>query len=211
MSRQVAVLLDHAPPLVGHGVPVAHSRRPRPASPRSPRARCPWPRRCSHGRGERGVGGPVGDDDELGVVAAALLAHGLDRDVVLGEARSRPRRARRRGRRRRSRRGSGSGSPPSAAPRRSAYADSPAPRVPASRLRATVTRSPSTALAVGRAAGAGAVEHQLAGGLGLDEDRVVGLADAGQRVACAGSSPGAPGRRRPAPSGRARARRSRAA
>ena len=30
-----------------------------------------------------------------------------------------------------------------------AYADSPAPRVPASRLRATVTRSPRTADAVG--------------------------------------------------------------
>ena len=33
------------------------------------------------------------------------------------------------------------------------------------------------------AAGAGAVEHQLAGGGALDEHRVVGLADAGERVA----------------------------
>ena len=45
----------------------------------------------------------------------------------------------------------------------------------------------------GVAAGALAVEHQLAGGVGLDEHRVEGLADAGQRVASAGSSPGAPG------------------
>ena len=141
------------------------------------------PRRRLDGRGQRGVGGAVGDHDELGVVAAALLAHGLDRDVVLGERRARPRRARP-ARSSTSRRDvvAGQRSRPSAAPRRSAYADSPAPRTPASRLRATVTRSPSTALAVGRAAGAGAVEHQLAGRLGLDEDRVVGLADAGQRV-----------------------------
>ena len=43
------------------------------------------PRRLLDGRGELRVGGLVGDDDELGVVAAALLADGLDRDVVLGE------------------------------------------------------------------------------------------------------------------------------
>ena len=39
-------------------------------------------------RGELGVGGRVGDDDELGVVVAALLAHGRDRDAVLGEGRA---------------------------------------------------------------------------------------------------------------------------
>ena len=40
--------------------------------------------RLDRGR-QRLVGGAVGDHDELGVVAAALLADGLDRDVVLGE------------------------------------------------------------------------------------------------------------------------------
>ena len=37
------------------------------------------------GRAELGVGRLVGDHDQLRVVVAALLAHGLDRDVVLGE------------------------------------------------------------------------------------------------------------------------------
>ena len=65
------------------------------------------PRRCSTVAASCGVGRLVGDDDELGVVAAALLADGLDRDAVLGERRGDRGEHARRGRRRRSRRGSG--------------------------------------------------------------------------------------------------------
>src|SRR5258708_27478437 len=39
-----------------------------------------------HGTGQGGVGGLVGDDDELCLVAAALLPYGLDRHVVGREA-----------------------------------------------------------------------------------------------------------------------------
>ena len=42
--------------------------------------------------------------------------------------------------------------------------------------------SPSTALAVGDAAGAAAVEHERADGVALDEHGVVALAHAGQRM-----------------------------
>ena len=56
------------------------------------------------------------------------------------------------------------------------------PWVPLVRLMAASMTSPSTALAVGQAAGAAAVEHQRADGVALDEHRVVALAHAGQRV-----------------------------
>ena len=122
--EQVAVLLDHAPPLVGpcgsrraravirllrvaldphHRGDLADDVHARAGARRSPTS-------C-------GVGRAVGDDDELGVVAAALLPDRLDRDAVLGE------RGRDRGQHAGAvvdvdrRRGSGSGSRPSAAPR----------------------------------------------------------------------------------------------
>jgi hypothetical protein len=44
-------------------------------------------------------------------------------------------------------------------------------------------RSPSTALAGREAAGAPAVEHELADGLALDEHRVEAVAHGGERVA----------------------------
>ena len=88
--------------------------RPRPASPRRCRGRCPCRAARRRWPGQLRVGGLVGDDDQLCVLAAALLAHGLDRHVVAGEGRRRPAPARRRGRRRRWPRGSGCGSAPSA-------------------------------------------------------------------------------------------------
>ena len=182
--EQVAVLLDHAAPLVGGAVlGMSHSD-----SPPSTRITEVTSRTMSIPRSAATVAESWAsvawwrDHDELGVGAAPLLADGLDRDAVVGEGGGH--------------RGEHAGAVVDvdrdvvagqrlahrAAPRRSAYADSPAPRVPASRLRATVTRSPRTALARRRAAGPGAVEHQLAGRLGLDEDRVVGLAHRRQRV-----------------------------
>ena len=131
--------------------------------------------------GELRVGRLVRDDDELGVVVAALLADGLDRDAVLGE------------------RGGDRGQHAGAVVDvdRDVVAGE---GLPHRQHRPVGVRRLAGAAGAGepvagdgdqvaehrgrgrRAAGAGAVEHQLAGGLGLDEHRVVGLAHRGQRV-----------------------------
>ena len=63
-----------------------------------------------------------------------------------------------------------------AAPRSSAYADSPGPRPPVDPVAAHRDQVAEHRAGGRRAAGAPAVEHQLAGRLGLDEHRVVRLA-----------------------------------
>ena len=77
---------------------------------------------------------------------------------------------------------------------RSAYADSPGPAAAGD----PVPRHGDDVAEDGRggrvATGAAAVEHQLAGGRGLDEDGVEGVADRRRAGGCAGSSPGGPGR-----------------
>ena len=92
--EQGAVLLDHAAPL-------ARCRRRSGPSSRLHQSAIPstriTERHLAHARRARaarstvaascGVGRVVGDHDELGVGAAALLAQGLDRDVLLGERR----------------------------------------------------------------------------------------------------------------------------
>ena len=103
------------------------------------------PRRCSTVAASWASVARVGDDDELRVVAAALLADGLDRHAVLGEGR---------GHRGEHARAvvdvdgdvvAGDGSPPSAAPRGRRTPTRRRRGCRRSRLRATVTRSPSTA------------------------------------------------------------------
>ena len=127
------------------------------------------------------VGRLVGDDDELGVVVAALLAHGLDRHVVLGERQRHLREHARavvdvdrhvvagQGLAHRQHRPVGV--------RR--LADAAGAREPVAGDGDQVAEHRGRGR---RAAGAGAVEHQLPGRLGLHEDGVVGLAHGRQRV-----------------------------
>ena len=133
------------------------------------------------GRRQVGVAGGVRDDHQLGVVAAALLAHGLDRHVVLGE--------------RLGDRGEHAGLvvdvdlhvvPGLGAAHRQdrqvgvrGLAGATDVGEPVARHRDQVAEDGARGR---RPAGTGAVEHQLPGGLALDEDGVVGAADAGQRV-----------------------------
>ena len=80
----VAVLLDHAEPLPG-GRPVGHSDSPSTRITEDTSRTLAMPAQRLDGGGQVGVAGAVRDHDQLGVVAATLLADGLDRDVVLGE------------------------------------------------------------------------------------------------------------------------------
>ncbi len=180
----VAVLLDHAAPLArrrGSAVTVIRWSPSTRITEDTSRTLAIAAQRLD-GRGQVGVAGAVRDDDELGVVAATLLAHGLDRDVVLGE--------------RLRDRGEHAGlvvdvdlhvvaglglahrQHPQVGVRRLARAADVVEPVAGDRDEVAEHRARGR-----RAAGAGAVEHQLAGRLALDEHRVVGLADAGQRVA----------------------------
>ena len=135
----------------------------------------------SHGRAERGVGGGVGDHHELGVGPATLLADGLDGDVVVGE--------------RVGDRGEHTGAVVDVDRHVVARAGLPhrlhravgvrrLPRAarPGESVAGDRHQVAEHGAGGGRATGPGAVEHQLPGGLGLHEDRVVGLADTGQRV-----------------------------
>ena len=178
--QPVAVLADHAPPLVGHQEPSTRMTELTPRTTSSPRRRSTVADSAASRRGVR-------DDDEVGAGAprrrrrattswrtvsidtswsAKAAATGRAHRTVLDvEADVVPR-------------------------ERVAHGEDaqvgvgrlPGPRPPPTRWRATATRSPSTARGGGIAAGALTVEHQLAGGVGLDEDGVVRLAHAGERV-----------------------------
>ena len=189
----VAVLLDHAAPLVGAAAPVGpaggevgclHAHSPSPSTRITEETSRTSGMRVQRRdrRRQGGVGGAVRDDHELGVVAAALLAHRLDGHAVLGE------RLRDRGEH------TGAvvdvdghvvagGGLPHRAHRQLGVRRLAGPAdvdEPVARHRDEVAQHRGGG---GRAAGAGAVEHQLAGRLALDEDGVEGLAHAGQRVA----------------------------
>ena len=82
--EQVAVLLDDPAPLVRVGRACSF-RLALDAHHRGHLAHDVHPAQAADGRRQLGVGRRVGDDDELGVVAAALLADGLDRHAVVGE------------------------------------------------------------------------------------------------------------------------------
>ena len=115
------------------------------------------------------------DHHQARVLAEAMLGDGLDRGAPARPAPRRPRPARRGGRR-----------PPcgcrSRSPRRSPKARGPASGEGAAGGSMALTRSPSTALAVWRPAGARTGHGDLGDRLGLDRDRVEGAVDRRQRV-----------------------------
>ena len=134
-----------------------------------------------HARGQGGVRRGVGDDDELGVVAAALLAHRLDRHVVAGERLGDPgqhawfvghvQRDVVAGQRLAHRQGGQVGIGARVRPA--------GPGELVARDRDDVAEHGARRR---HAPGTSPVEHQPARGLRLDEHRVVSLADPGQRV-----------------------------
>ena len=199
--EEVAVLLDHAAPLVGAGevapgeLSGIHSSSPSTRITEVTSRTMSIARRCSTVAPSAASVAAWVTTTSSASCAAALLAHGRDRDAVLGE--------------RRGDRGqhagavvdverdvvAGQGLPHrqhgAVGVRRLPGAAGPGEPVAGHRDQVAEHRAGGR-----RAAGAGAVEHQLAGGLGLDEDRVERVADRWPAGASAGSSPGARGRHR---------------
>ena len=208
--QPVAVLLDHPAPLVAHrGLTPTP---PRPASRGRPRARCRQPaqrRRTVAASARRGAAWVTSTSCasspwpswrtvwiDTSCSAKTVGDRGQHAGLV-GDVEAA--------------RGSGWASRPSAAPAGRRTPTRPRPRAPVEPVAGDRDEVAEHGARGRRAAGAAAVEHQLPGRLGLDEHRVVGLAARRPAGGCAGSSPGAPGRRHRRAVGVGSARRSPAA